>query len=164
MLLPPTTPPGGRDCTATATARPSPIALCPSCEARCPTVRKGEAAVTLHASALDVLDWLQTATTRLTHAERVLASAVTRARQAGHSWAAIDTRFNITRQAAQQRFRTQVRQPPRAHPPASQRPHLRARIDVSHGVGHGGRGLTSRPQHPHPWPSGFPRSGQAAPG
>lgn len=94
------------DCSLTATVRLGVIALCPPCQARASTIGKGEAPVALHGTALDVLDWLQTADEQLTHAERVLASAVTRARQAGHSWAAIGLRLNITRQAAQQRFRT----------------------------------------------------------
>jgi len=97
------------DCTLTATVRLGPIALCPPCQARRSTVGKGTAAVTLHEPPVDVLDWLQTADAQLTHAERTLASAVTQARQAGHSWAAIRAQLTITRQAAQQRFRTQPR-------------------------------------------------------
>lgn len=94
------------DCTLTATIRLGSIALCPPCAARRSTVGKGEAPVMLHGPAVDVLNWLHNADAQLAQAERTLASAVTRARQAGHSWATIGTQLNITRQAAQQRFRT----------------------------------------------------------
>ena len=99
------------DCTLTATIRLGPIALFPPCQARRSTVGKSTAAVTLHGPPVNVLDWLQTADAQLTHAERTLASAVTRTRQAGHSWAAIGAQLTITRQAAQQRFQTPVTTP-----------------------------------------------------
>lgn len=87
-------------CTLTATIRYGAVALCPSCQRRRSTLGKGHPPRTLSSPDLDVLDWVGTAHQQATAAERTLAAAVTRARQAGHPWSAIGHRL----QAAQQRF------------------------------------------------------------
>lgn len=104
-------------CTLTAVVRYGPVALCPSCAAQRSTVGKGQAPVALPAGpALDVLDWVTAAQQQITTAERTLAAAVIRARQAGQPWSAIGARLGTSRQAAQQRFAT-----PPTRPSASRR-------------------------------------------
>ncbi len=94
-------------CTLTAAIRLGAVPLCPSCLARRSTLGKGQAAVTLPPGpVIDVLDWVSAARQHAAAAERDLAAAVARARQAGHPWSAIGTRLGITRQAVQQRFST----------------------------------------------------------
>ena len=70
------------------------------------------------AGPLQVLQWCpKTAVTAIDRqaaiAQRTLTAAVTRARHAGHSWTAISTQLGITRQAAQQRFKTPTDPPGR---------------------------------------------------
>jgi hypothetical protein len=92
-------------CTLTAVVRYGNVALCSSCQARRSTLGKGQRPLPLATSpALDVLDWVTTAHQQANDADRALAAAVTRARQAGHPWSAIGTRLGVSRQAAQQRF------------------------------------------------------------
>ncbi len=93
------------NCTLTASVRIGTLALCPSCSARRSTLGKGQRSAALPPSPqLDVLDWIDTTHQQAAAAENTLTAAVTRARQAGHTWTAIGTRLGITRQAAQQRF------------------------------------------------------------
>lgn len=100
-------------CTFTAVVRYGPVALCPSCAAQRSTVGKGQAPVALAAGpALEVLDWVAAAQQQITTAERTLAAAVIRARQASQPWSAIGTQMGTSRQAAQQRS------PPRRPSPA----------------------------------------------
>lgn len=56
-------------------------------------------------TSVDLLDWVTQAAAELVAAEYTLAAVVHRARQHGHSWAAIGQRLAVTRQAAQQRFK-----------------------------------------------------------
>lgn len=99
-------------CTLTAVVRYGPVALCPSCCAQRSTVGKGQAPVALAAGpALEVLDWVAAAQQQLIAAERTLAAAVIRARQAGQPWSAIGTQMGTCRQAAQQRFAASPTQP-----------------------------------------------------
>jgi len=94
-------------CTLTAVVRYDDVALCPSCQARRSTLGKGQRPLPLPTSpALDVLNWVATAHQQTIAAERLLAAAVTRARQTGQPWSAIGTQLGVTRQAAQQRFAT----------------------------------------------------------
>ncbi len=95
------------ECTLTAVVRYDATALCATCQPRRSTVGKGTRALALPAATtLDVLDWVGAAQHQAAAAQRTLAASVTRARQAGHSWSTISARLGITRQAAQQRFRT----------------------------------------------------------
>jgi hypothetical protein len=92
-------------CTLTATLRYGTLALCPSCHATRSTVGKGQRAVPLPPGPdIDVLAWVATAAEHTNAAEAALAAAVTRARQAGASWAVIGTQLGVSRQGAQQRF------------------------------------------------------------
>jgi hypothetical protein len=94
------------DCTITAVVRYGDFALCASCRSRRSTVGKGELPRLLPSGPpVDVLDWIGAAQQQVSIAERHLAAAVARARQAGHSWSMIGGRLGISRQAAQQRFR-----------------------------------------------------------
>ena len=114
----PTQPP---ECTLTAVVRSDTIALCATCQLTRSTVGKGKVATALPAApALDVLDWIGAAQQQAAIAQRTLTAAVTRARHAGHSWTAVSTRLGITRQAAQQRFKTPTDPPGRE---TSTRPH-----------------------------------------
>lgn len=102
--------PGARpDCRLGATARVGRTPLCSSCLARRSTLGKGQRVRRLSTGggedAIDVLSWISEAAAELRTAEHGLAGAVHRARQRGHSWAAIGQRLQITRQAAQQRFK-----------------------------------------------------------
>ncbi len=109
------------ECTLTAVVRYDATALCATCQPRRSTVGKGTVATALPAApALDVLDWISAAQDQAAVAQRTLTAAVTRARYAGHSWTAISTQLGITRQAAQQRFRTPTDAPGREK---STRPH-----------------------------------------
>ncbi len=92
-------------CQVSAVARRGTMALCAACDALRPAVGKGHAATPISApSQVSLLDWIGQAHDRLASAEAEQAAAVTRARQHGHSWAAIADRLGTTRQAAQQRF------------------------------------------------------------
>jgi hypothetical protein len=92
-------------CTLTATIRLGAVTMCLSCHARRSTLGKGQRPAAQPAGpVIDVLDWIGTARQHAAAADRDLAAAVTRARQAGHPWSAIGARLGITRQAAQQRF------------------------------------------------------------
>jgi len=109
------------ECTLTAVVRYDAMALCATCQLTRSTVGKGKVAIALPAApALDVLDWIGAAQQQAAIAQRTLTAAVTRARHAGHSWTAISTRLGITRQAAQQRFKTPTDAPGREK---STRPH-----------------------------------------
>lgn len=106
-------------CQVTAAVRRGTTALCASCDALRSTLGKGQPATPIPAAApASLLDWIGQARTRLASAEAEVTAAVTRARQHGHSWAAIAARLGITRQAAQQRFASQQapRQPSTAGP------------------------------------------------
>lgn len=92
-------------CTLTATVRFATLALCPSCHANRSSVGKGQRPVRLPPGPdIDVLGWVATAHQHTLAAERALAAAVTRARQAGASWSVIGAQLGISRQGAQQRF------------------------------------------------------------
>jgi hypothetical protein len=101
----PTRRPG---CQVTAVVRRGSVALCASCDVLRSTVGKGQPTTMISAAPdpASVLDWISQAHARLAEAEAEVTAAVTRARQHGHSWAAIAGRLGITRQAAQQRFGT----------------------------------------------------------
>jgi hypothetical protein len=90
-------------CQVTAVVRRGTVPLCASCDALRSTVGKGQPGTPMPAAA-SVLDWLGQARTRLADAEAEVTAAVIRARQHGHSWAAIAICLGTTRQAAQQRF------------------------------------------------------------
>jgi len=92
-------------CTLTASVQLGAVALCPSCNAARSSLGKGQAPVPLPAGpAFDVLGWVATAHQQANAAQATLSSAVTRARQAGASWAVIGAQLGLTRQGAQQRF------------------------------------------------------------
>ncbi len=92
-------------CEVSAVVRRGTVALCTACDALRSTVGKGQAATPVPAlSPVSLLDWISQAHARLTSAEAEQAAAVARARQHGHSRAAIADRLGTTRQAAQQRF------------------------------------------------------------
>jgi hypothetical protein len=92
-------------CQLTAVVRRGSTPLCAACDALRSTLGKGQPATRLPAGPpVDPLEWITPALARLHAAEADLAAAATRARQHGHSWAAIGARLDITRQAAQQRF------------------------------------------------------------
>jgi hypothetical protein len=92
-------------CQVTAVVRRGPIPLCGSCDALRSTLGKGQPATPIPVTGkVSILDWIGHAHTRLLDAEAEVTAAVTRARQHGHSWAAVATRLGITRQAAQQRY------------------------------------------------------------
>jgi hypothetical protein len=96
-------PTGRPHCTLTAVVCYELVALCQACRSRRSNLGKGAAPVPLPAGpAVEVLDWISAAHEQAVAAQRTLsAAAVTRARQAGHSWTAIGNRLGITRQAAQ---------------------------------------------------------------
>jgi hypothetical protein len=92
-------------CQLTAVVRRGSVPLCAACDALRSTLGKGQPATPLPAGPpAGPLEWITTALASLHAAEADLAAAATRARQHGHSWAAIGARLGITRQAAQQRF------------------------------------------------------------
>jgi hypothetical protein len=92
-------------CQVTAVVRRGTIPLCASCDTLRSTVGKGDPGTPLPVpAAASTLDWISHARTRLDAAQAEVTAAVTRARQAGHSRAAIAVRLGITRQAAQQRY------------------------------------------------------------
>lgn len=94
-------------CQVTAVLRRGTAPLCASCDACRSTLGRGQPAVPLPAPApADLLDWITRAHARQLEADAEVTAAAIRARQYGHSWAAIAARLNITRQAAQQRFGT----------------------------------------------------------
>jgi hypothetical protein len=102
-----TSPASRPGCQVTAVVRRGTVPLCASCDALRSTVGKGQPGTPVPAPApAGVLDWIGQAHACLLDAEAELTAAVTRARQHGHSWAAIAARLHITRQAAQQRFGT----------------------------------------------------------
>jgi hypothetical protein len=106
-------------CQATAVLCRGGVALCASCDTRRSTLGKGQPAAPLPAAPPDsLLDWITQASARLLSAQAELAAAAARARQHGHSWAAIGTRLGISRQAAQQRFATPSPPPPQPARPA----------------------------------------------
>lgn len=93
-------------CQLTAVVRYGEVALCADCDTRRSTLGKASTARPLPPSSpIDVLDWLTQAERHLRQTHTELAAAATRARSQGHSWAAIGAALNITKQAAQQRFR-----------------------------------------------------------
>lgn len=93
-------------CQLTATVRYATVALCPDCDTRRSTLGKATTGHPLPPSSpLDILNWLTHTEQQLHQARTELAAAATRARDQGHSWTAIGKALNITRQAAQQRFR-----------------------------------------------------------
>lgn len=116
------------ECTLTAVVRFGTVALCPTCRSRRSNVGKGTAPVALPTRpALDVLDNVATAQAQAAAAQRTLAAAVARARQAGHPWSTIGACLGISRQAAQQRFTTPATAlPPRASGHESTKPATRA--------------------------------------
>jgi hypothetical protein len=95
------------DCQLTAAIRYRPIALCPSCDQRRSTLGKGQAGQPLPAIPnIDIAHWINQAHQDLHTAEATLRATVTRARTQGLPWSAIGDLLGISRQAAQQRFRT----------------------------------------------------------
>jgi hypothetical protein len=101
------TQPGSRpDCQLTAAAQVGTVPLCPSCLARRSTLGKGQPVRPLPAAPpTNPLELIVDAAQQLHTAERTLHAAVIPARQHGQSWTAIGDTLQITRQAAQQRFR-----------------------------------------------------------
>jgi len=96
------------DCQLTAVVRFGSTALCSDCNSRRSTLGKGTAGHPLRKSGtVDVLHWLTQANEQLRDAQADLFAAAQRAHSQGHSWTAIGAHLNITRQAAQQRFRPQ---------------------------------------------------------
>ena len=92
-------------CQVTAVVRRGTVPLCASCDALRSTVGKGQPGTPIPVpAAASVLGWIGQARTRLADAEAEVTAAVTRARQHGHTWAAIAVCLGTTRQAAQQRF------------------------------------------------------------
>jgi hypothetical protein len=92
-------------CTLTAAVQLGTLALCQPCATRRSSVGKGQSSVPLPAGPqLDVLAWIGAAHQHANAADRTLAAAVTRARQAGHPWSDIGAQLEVSRQAAQQRF------------------------------------------------------------
>jgi hypothetical protein len=94
------------DCQVLATIRYGQIALCARCDQRRSTAGKGTPPARLPGP--HALLQVAAAKDACQQATAALREAVTRARQAGHSWSTIAAILNVTRQAAQQRFaRTQ---------------------------------------------------------
>lgn len=91
-------PAGRPGCQVTAVMRRGTIPLCATCDTLRSTVGKGQPGTPILAAA-SILDWIGQARTRLADAEAEITATVTRARQHGHSWAAIADRLGITRQA-----------------------------------------------------------------
>lgn len=92
-------------CELTAEVVIAGVALCAVCERARSSLGKGGVPRRLPAGRkVDVLDWVAGADAAARRAEQLLAAAVTRARQRGHSWAEIGSRLEVTRQAVQQRF------------------------------------------------------------
>jgi hypothetical protein len=93
-------------CQLTAILRYDNTALCADCDTHRSTLGKGTPGRRLPPSAaLDVINWLTQADRHLHQAHTELAAAAWHARAQGHSWTAIGAALNITKQAAQQRFR-----------------------------------------------------------
>lgn len=93
-------------CQLTAVIRYDTIALCADCDTRRSTVGKAVPPVHLRATApLPVLTWVTHTNEQIRQRQAELAAAVSRARTQGHTWNAIGAALNITRQAAQQRFK-----------------------------------------------------------
>lgn len=81
------------------------MALCPSCHATRSTLGKGQRPIPLPPGpGVNVLGWVATAHEHTNAAERSLAAAVTRARQAGASSSEIGAQIGVSRQGGQQRF------------------------------------------------------------
>jgi len=98
---------GRPHCTLTAHVRYGTIPLCRSCAQQRSTLGKGQTPTPLPATApLDVLAWIADAQDAAHHADQHLIAAITRARGQGHAWTDIGKQLGITRQAAQQRFKT----------------------------------------------------------
>ncbi len=93
-------------CQLTAVVRYGTMALCGDCDTRRSTVGKATPPRRLPPQdPLDVLSWIARTDQQQRQLETELAAAVRRARAQQHSWSAIGATLNITRQAAQQRFR-----------------------------------------------------------
>lgn len=93
-------------CHLTAVVTYDTLALCADCDQRRSTLGKGVNPRRLPPQdPLDVLGWVAHANQQLHQAQAELAAAVWRARTQQHSWNAIGAELNITRQAAQQRFK-----------------------------------------------------------
>ncbi len=108
-------------CTLTATIKFGPVALCQDCAQRRSTVGKGQPGTTLPPSPPpDLLSWVTAVVRDAATAEQTLNAAITRARQAGMSWAVIGDHLGVSRQAAQQRFARASASPPTN--PARDRP------------------------------------------
>jgi hypothetical protein len=90
------------DCDGLAAIVYGPIALCASCDLRRSAVGKGTAP--RHLPDPVVLVALHPAHKTATDAADALADAVSAARAAGHTWAAIAAALGVSRQTAHQRF------------------------------------------------------------
>ncbi|MGH9057984.1 MAG: hypothetical protein ACRDZY_00480 [Acidimicrobiales bacterium] len=90
------------DCEGLASVRYGPTSLCRSCDLRRSAVGKGRAPI--HLPDPDALVEVMAARDRAAQAEKALARAVSRAREAGHPWSALGTVLGTSRQGAQQRF------------------------------------------------------------
>ena len=110
-------------CTLTATVQLGAVMLCASCNTRRSTLGKGQRPVPLPAgSRFDVLGWVTSAHQQAGAAEATLATAVTRARQAGASWTVIGAHLGVSRQGAQQRFTPLLTSTPRKDSTTTQTP------------------------------------------
>src|SRR5258708_17605360 len=85
-----TSPASRPGCPVTAVVRRGTVPLCASCDALRSTLGKGQPRTPIPAPApAGVLDWIGQAHARVLDTEAELTAAGTRARQHGHSWAAI---------------------------------------------------------------------------
>lgn len=93
-------------CQLTAVVRYGHTALCGDCDTRRSTLGKGTPAHRLPPTRpVDILEWLTQTDQHLRQAHTELAAAAWHARTQGHTWTAIGAALNISKQAAQQRFR-----------------------------------------------------------
>ena len=103
-------------CELTAQVMVGSVPLCRTCEQARSSLGKATAPGPLPPGPpIDVLAWITQAHAAVTDAQNNLAAAVTRARSQGRTWDQIAAQLGITRQAAQQRFRSAPGAKPRRH-------------------------------------------------
>jgi hypothetical protein len=94
------------NCQLSAVVKYGNTTLCADCDTRRSTLGKATPGHRLPpGTTVDVIQWLTQADQRLHQASTELAAAAWHARTQGHTWTAIGAALNITKQAAQQRFR-----------------------------------------------------------